>query len=150
MIQMPGFNGRCLAIALAAGAGMASAGCCPSVSGPTAPAASYSGRLAPGELQYYDADIPSDTTQINLDFTLDSITIPVRLRQIDPSCLPAAEDTCQNLYDSILPARPAGVFRFGNSLQPHGTRTRIVLQNMSPSETVTYTVTIAPHRAGCT
>ena len=93
---------------------------------------------------------PVSDDQINLDFTLDSTTIPLRLRQIDPSCLPAAEDSCQNLYDATMPPRPAGVLRFGNALQPYGTRTRIVLQNMSPSETVRYSVTITPFRGGCT
>jgi hypothetical protein len=46
------FNEGCLAIALAVGAAVASAGCCRSVSGPTAPAASYSGTLKPGEFQF--------------------------------------------------------------------------------------------------
>jgi len=141
---------RCIAIALAAGASLPAVGCCRSVSGPTGPAPSYSDTLKPGELRFHDADIPSATTQINLDFTLDSTTIPLRLRQIDPSCLPAAEDSCQNLYDATMPPRPAGVLRFGNALQPYGTRTRIVLQNMSPSETVRYSVTITPFRGGCT
>ena len=127
-----------------------SAGCCSSVSGPTAPAASYSGTLAPGEIRFYDADTPSNTTQINLDLTLDSTTIPLRLRQIDPACVPAADDACQSFYDSVTQPRPAGVLRFGNTLQPHGTRTRVVLQNMSASETLNYTVTITPHRGGCT
>jgi hypothetical protein len=113
-------------------------------------AASYSGTLAPGEFRFYDADIPSSTTQINLDFSLDSATIPLRLRQIDPSCLPAADDACQSFYDATLAPRPVGVLRFGNALQPHGTRTRIVLQNTSSTETATYTVTITPLRAGCT
>ena len=112
--------------------------------------ASYSATLSPGELRFYDADIPSSTTQINLDFTLDSTTVSLRLRQIDPSCLPAADDQCQSLYDATMSPRPAGVLRFGNTLQPHGTRTRIVLQNTSSSETVTYSVTITPFRAGCT
>ena len=142
--------GRCVAIALAAGFSLAAVGCCRSVSGPSAPAASHSGRLAPGEFQFYDVDTPRSTTQINLDFTLDSTTIPVRLRQIDPSCMPAAEDACVNFYDSTMPVRPPGVLRFGNALQPHGARTRIVLQNMSPSETVRYSVTITPFRGGCT
>ena len=150
MLRMNVLTGRCLTIALGVGVGMVSAGCCPTVSGPTAPTASYSGRLAPGEFQFFDADTPSSTTQINLDFSLDSTTIPLRLRQIDPSCVPAAEDTCPNFYDSTMPPRPAGVLRFGNALQPFGTRTRIVLQNMSPTETVAYSVTITPHRAGCT
>src|SRR5436309_2966101 len=122
-------------------------GCCSSASGPTA---SYSGTLAPGEFRFYDADIPSSTTQINLDLTLDSTTIPLRLRQIDPACLPAADDTCQSFYDAVTPPRPAGVLRIGNALQPNGPRTRIVLQNMSSSETLNYSVTITPHRAGCT
>jgi hypothetical protein len=140
---------RCLAIALA-GVGIASVGCCRSVSGPTAPAASYSGTLRPGEFQFYDADVPASTTQINLDITLDSATIPLRLRQIDPSCLPTTEDTCQNFYDATTPPRPAGVLRFGNTLQPHGSRTRVVLQNQSLTDTLTYSITNTPHRAGCT
>jgi hypothetical protein len=135
-----------LAIAL----GVASAGCCPTTAGPTAPAASYSDTLAPGEFRFYDADTPSTTTQIDLDFSLNSTTIPLRTRQVDPACLPAVEDTCQNFYDATTPPRPAGVLRFGNGLQVHGSRTRIVLQNMSTSETLTYRVTIAPRRAGCT
>jgi len=144
------FKEQCLAIALAAGAGMASFGCCQSVSGPTAPAASYSGTLTPGEFKFYDIDVPASTTQINLDITLDSTTIPLRLRQIDPSCVPTTEDTCQNFYDATTPPRPAGVLRFGNALQPHGSRTRVVLQNQSLTDTLTYSITITPHRSGCT
>ena len=150
MLRINAFAGCCLALTLGVAAGIAPAGCCPTVSGPSAPAESHSGRLAPGEFQFYDVDTPRSTTQINLDFTLDSTTIPLRLRQIDPSCMPAADDACVNLYDSTMAPRPAGVLRFGNALQPHGASTRIVLQNLSPSETVSYSVTIAPHRAGCT
>jgi hypothetical protein len=137
-------------VALAAAVTVASFGCCPSVAGPTAPAASYSDSLAPGEFRFYDADTPASTTQINLDITLNSTTIPLRLRQIDPSCLPTTEDNCQNFYDATTPPRPPGVLRFGNALQPHGSRTRVVLQNQSLTETMTYSITIEPHRAGCT
>ena len=143
-------SGRLAACWLAIALGLASAGCCPTTAGPTAPAASYSATLAPGEFQFYDADTPSTTTQIDLDVTLSSTTIPLRIRQIDPTCLPAAGDSCQNFSDSTLPPRPDGVLRFGNGLQVHGSRTRIVLQNMSGTETLTYRVTIAPRRAGCT
>jgi hypothetical protein len=135
---------------LAVGGAVAAAGCCPTVGGPTAPTASYTATLQPGEFQFYDADIPASTTQINLDFTLNSATVPLRLRQIDPSCLPGPDDTCQSFYDTTTPPRPAGVLRFGNALQPHGSRTRIVLQNMSFTESLTYTFVIAPRRAGCT
>ena len=139
-----------LTIVLASGATVAGAGCCSSMAGPTAPAAIYSATLAPGEFRFYDAEIPASTTQINLEFTLDSSTIPLRLRQIDPSCLPAANDACQSYYDAIMPPRQPNVLRFGNTLQPNGPRTRIVLQNSSTTDSVTYTVTIVPHRAGCT
>ena len=130
--------------------GLISAGCGPTTAGPTAPAAGYSDTLAPGEFEFYDADTPSDTTQINLAFTLNSTTVPLRIRQIDPTCLPSARDDCGNFYDATMPPRPDGVLRFGNGLQVHGSRTRIVLQNMSATEVLTYSVTIAPRRAGCT
>jgi hypothetical protein len=139
-----------LTILCAPGVALTCAGCCSSMAGPTAPAAGYSATLAPGELRFYDADTPASTTQINLDFSLDSATIPLRLRQIDPSCLPSADDACQSFYDATMPPRPSSVLRFGNALQPHGQRTRIVLQNMSPTDTVTYNITITPRRAGCT
>jgi hypothetical protein len=139
-----------LTTVFASSAALAGSACCSSVSGPTGLAASHSATLAPGEVRFYDADIPSSTTQINLDFTLDSTIVPLRLRQIDPACLPAADDVCQSFYDATMPPRPPGVVRFGNALQPHGTRTRIVLQNTSSGETVTYRVTITPFRGGCT
>lgn len=139
-----------LTIMIAAAVAVPCVGCCSSIAGPTAPAASYSASLAPGEIRFYDAAIPSSTTQINLDFTLDSATVPLRLRQVDPSCVPSDSDVCQSFYDATTPPRPPGVLRFGNTLQPNGTQTRIVLQNMSPTESVTYTLTITPHRAGCT
>ncbi len=142
---------RCfVAIGLAVSVAPIAACHCPTVSGPTGPAASYSATLAPGEVRYYDVDIPKDTTQINLQFQLDSLTVPLRLRQVDPSCLPMPEDTCQSFYDAQMPPRPAGVYSFGNTIPPRGSRTRIVLQNMSSNETVTYSVTITPHQAGCT
>jgi hypothetical protein len=139
-----------LTIVQASGAALMLSACCSSVAGPTGLVTSFSATLAPGEFRFHDADIPSSTTQINLDFTLDSSTIPLRLRQVDPSCLPAADDTCHSFYDATMAPRPAGVLRFGNTLQPHGTRTRIVLQNTSSTETVTYTITITPFRGGCT
>jgi len=138
------------AVALVAGVTVAAFGCCPSVAGPTAPAASYSDSLRPGEFRFYDAETPSSTTQINLDITLNSTTVPLRIRQIDPSCVPTTDDNCQNFYDATTPPRSAGVLRFGNTLQPHGSRTRVVLQNQSLTETMTYSITIEPHRAGCT
>ena len=141
---------RFFAIALAAGAALACAGCCPTTSGPTGPAVRYSATLAPGELRYYDVDVPKGTTQINLQFLLDSLTVPLRLRELDPSCLPASDDTCENLYDSRISPRPAGVNSFGATVPPRGTRIRIVVQNLSADETVNYSVTITPHQAGCT
>jgi len=128
-----------LTIVLAGGVAVFSVGCCSSMAGPTAPAESYSATLAPGEVRFYDAAIPSSTTQINLDFTLDSATVPLRLRQVDPSCVPSEGDVCQSFYEATTPPRPPAIFRFGNTLQPNGTQTRIVLQNMSPTESVTYT-----------
>jgi hypothetical protein len=72
------------------------------------------------------------------------------LRQIDPGCVPAVNDTCQTYHDVTLPARSPGVVQFGNTLQPFGPRTRIVVQNPSPDQPLALTLTIEPRRAGCT
>jgi hypothetical protein len=126
------------------------AGCCPTTAGPTAQAASYSMTLTPGEVRFFDANTPDSTTQINLTFRIESVEAPLRLRQIDPGCLPGPGDACQNFYDTTLTARPAGVVQFGNGLQPHGLRTRVVLENPSPDKSMDVALTIEPRRAGCT
>ena len=83
------------------------AGCCPTTAGPTAQAASYSMTLAPGEVRFFDADTPDSTTQINLTFRIESVDALLRLRQIDPGCLPGPGDACQNFlrYDAHAAAR---------------------------------------------
>ena len=128
----------------------ATSGCCSTVAGPSAPAASYTITLQPGELRYFDADTPSKTTQINLTFRFDSPEPTVRMRQIDPGCLPALGDACQSFADKTFPPRPPGVLQFGDLLQPHGNRTRIVIQNPSADTAVSLTLTIEPRQAGCT
>ncbi len=135
---------------LTGGLALLAAGCCPTVSGPTAPAASYSMTLAAGEVRFFDADTPASTTQINLTFRIESVDAPLRLRQIDPGCLPGPGDACQNFYDTTLTPRPSGVVQFGNSLPPQGLRTRVVLENPSPDRSVAVTLTIEPRQAGCT
>ena len=139
-----------VAVLLTSGLGLLAAGCCPSVAGPTSPAASYSMTLAPGEVRFFDADTPDSTTQINLTFRIELLDAPLRLRQIDPGCLPGPDDACQNFYDSTLAPRPSGVVQFGNGLQPHGSRTRVVVENPSPDRAVAVGLTIEPRRAGCT
>ena len=134
---------------LTGGLALFAAGCCPTVSGPTAPAASYSMTLAAGEVRFFDADTPASTTQIDLTFRMEPDAV-LRLRQIDPGCLPTPGDGCQNFYETTLTPRPSGVMQFGNGLQPHGLRTRVVLENPSPDRSVAVTLTIEPRQAGCT
>ena len=95
---------RFVTVPLVWGLASFAAGCCPSMAGPTAPAASYSMTLAPGEVRFFDADTPESTTQINLTFRIESLDAPLRLRQIDPGCLPGPGDACQNFYDTTLDA----------------------------------------------
>jgi len=135
---------------LASALALSAAGCCPTTAGPTAQAASYSMTLAPGEVRFFDADTPASTTQINLTFRIESVDAPLRLRQIDPGCLPRPGDECQNFSDTTLPPRSSGVVQFGNTLQPHGLRTRVVLENPSPDRSTAVALTIEPRRAGCT
>ena len=139
-----------VAVLLTSGLGLLAAGCCPTVAGPTSPAASYSMTLTPGEVRFFDADTPESTTQINLTFRIELQDAPLRLRQIDPGCVPRPGDECQNFYDTTLTPRPSGVVQFGNGLQPHGSRTRVVLENPSSDRAVAVSLTIEPRRAGCT
>ena len=46
------------------GLGLFAAGCCPTVAGPTSPAASYSMTLTPGEVRFFDAETPPSTTSV--------------------------------------------------------------------------------------
>ena len=124
--------------------------CCPTTAGPTTPASTYTVTLAPGQARFYDADTPATTTQINLTFRIEATDAPLQLRQIETGCEPSAADPCPSYYDTILTARPAGVVQFGNTLQPHGTRTRIVLRNPSETTAISLTMTVVAHRAGCT
>ena len=142
---------RALGLAAIVGAALAATACgCPTTAGPTAPIVSISATLAPGEFRYLDVDTPSSTTQINLQFTVSSTSALLVIRQIDPGCVPNTADGCTPLNQRDLTARPAGVNAFGSGLPVVGTRTRVVVQNGSPDETVTITMSVEPHRAGCT
>ena len=107
--------------------------------------------LAPGQIGYIDVDIPTSTTQVNLNFTVDVTNASLRLRQIDPACMPAPGDTCQNIFDSTMPPRPESVTRFSSSsgLSLQDARTRLVVENISDT-TLTVTLNVVPWRAGCT
>lgn len=128
---------------------LAAGGCCPTTAGPTGPMVSHTVLLAAGEFKYFDVDTPSGTTQINLTVRMNPEDV-FRLRQIDPSCTPNAEDPCAAFAEKTYPARPAGVRQFGDALTPRGTRTRIVLLNPSDQASVFIEITIEPRRAGCT
>ena len=142
---------RCVEIALAIGSALCAGSCgCPTVSGPTAPVVTVSGTLTPGEFRFLDADTPKSTTQINLRFAVSSVIAPLRVRQIDPLCLPTAADTCPALNEQMLTPRPAGVYTFGSGFPVTGAHTRIIVQNMSADETITVSMSIEPHQAGCT
>jgi hypothetical protein len=131
--------------------GVTTLGCgrCSTPTGPTAPAAAYSARLAPGEFRYYDTDTPTNTAQVKLQLSLDSVSAPLRIRIIESTCVPDNEQTCKILYEQNLDARPAGVYSFGSGVPVLAMRTRLLLQNASTEETVNITLGIAPQTAGC-
>jgi len=137
----------------AAAFGLFSVGCHCSVppGGPTSVGVTSSWTLAPGQSGYLDVDIPTSTTQINLNFTVEVTGAPLRLRQIDPACTPGTGDTCQNIFESTVPPRPQGVTRFSNSSGPslQNARTRLAVENISDT-TVNVTLNVVPWRAGCT
>ena len=99
---------------------------------------------------FLDADTPSDTSQIDVTFRLDSETVTLRVRQIDPGCAPGPDDACLTYRDSTLSPRPAGVAQFSMAMQPQGSRTRVVVQNLSADTSIAVTLTVAPRRAGWT
>ena len=123
--------------------------CCSAGTGPTAPAVAHSVELAPGEVRFFDVDTPEETATIRLTFSIPSTEAPIRLRTIDPGCLPAPGDACQSYSDTTLTPRPAGVTHFGSGVTPGGNRTRLVVENPSTVDSVALSISIEPQRAGC-
>ena len=126
-------------------------GCCPvPPGGPTATGVLHTVSLVAGERRFFDVDVPADTTQLNLDVILDRTDVTLRLRQVEPSCTPAPNDTCATLHSVDVGPRPPGVTRFGVAgLRIYRPRTRIVVETTSIDE-VSANMTVTPWRAGCT
>lgn len=129
---------------------LAAIGCCPvPPGGPTATGVTRLLSLAPGAIEYVDIDVPLETTQLNLEFAVETPDARLRVRQIETDCTPVAGAACPSRYDSTI-APPAGVRRIGSSgIATPGARTRIVVENVAEA-TVNLTLTIVPWQAGCT
>ena len=126
------------------------AGCCPvPPGGPTATGVTQTMSLVAGARHFFDVDVPADTTQLNVDLRLERSDVTLRLRQIEPSCIPESNDTCVTIHTADLGPRPAGVTRFSAGLRVHKPRTRIVVETTS-AVVVTVDMTVTPWRAGCT
>jgi hypothetical protein len=130
---------------------LVTAGCCPvPPGGPAAAGVTKSMSLTPGEIRYFDVDVPSSTTQLNFEFDIDVPEAPLRVREIESDCVPGPRDSCPSRRDWTLTPRPPGVRRFTSSgSTTPGARTRIVLENVSEAR-LAVTLTIVPWRAGCT
>lgn len=135
---------------LAAALPVVLAGCCPvPPGGPTAIGVRQTMNLVLGAPHFFDVDVPAETTQLNVDLMLDRTDVTLRLRQIEPSCLPESNDACATIHTAEIGPRPAGVTRFSTGLRVHKPRTRIVVETTSTA-VVTVDMTVTPWRAGCT
>jgi hypothetical protein len=126
------------------------AGCCPvPPGGPTATGVMQRMNLVDGAPHFFDVDVPAETTQLNVDLLLERTDVTLRVRQIEPSCMPELNDTCVTIHTAEIGPRPAGVTRFSTGLRVHKPRTRIVVDTTS-TVSVTVDMTVTPWRAGCT
>lgn len=136
------------------GIALVCAGCgCPTMSGPTGPAATNSGSVSAGGLTVHDYPPPSGTTQMEVVVQWGDPAIQLRLMWIDPDCDPLARDDCRRFSDPIGPfsTGPAMTIRVTATNQgpAAGPVMRFVVLNLS-DVAATYTMTVAPRQAGCT
>jgi hypothetical protein len=128
-------------------------GCACSPSGPTGPAASYTGSVMAAGVAFHDFAPPSGTTQMDVEVQWTPAQVAVRFIHGDPNCDPVQTSGCRAFTDPIGPfPNTNGEIRsiITNQGQMAGPRMRLVLRNLDTEQTAAYTLTIRPVRAGCT
>ena len=133
--------------ALAAGCG------CPTMSGPTGPTATFSDSVNAAGQKVHDYAPPGGTTQMEVVVQWSDAQIQLRLMWIDAECDPLTREDCRRFSEPLgpFPMGPATTIRVTATNQgpAAGSRMRFVVLNLS-DRAASYTMTIAPHQAGCT
>ena len=152
VLRKSGWRGRAL-LAVAIGViGQAGCGVC-SPMGPTGPMVTYTGTIEDGAVVFHDFPPPPQTTQMDVEVRWTPATVNLRFIHGHPDCDPMQTVDCRAFTDPIGPfPNTFGEIRsiITNQGQMAGPRMRLVLRNLDAGQTATYTLTIAPKRAGCT
>jgi hypothetical protein len=110
-----------------------------------------SGTLKPNEGRAFDVETPSDTTQINVSI---SWIAGLAVWQVHPDCPIETVDQCPILAGPGPLQAPPAVSQppttVGMTFVPQGPRARIIVKNTLSDVSLNFSVTIEPHRAGCT
>jgi hypothetical protein len=132
-------------VALLAAASMTGCGC--SVpSGPTGPVVRGSGTLAPNEVRFVDADIPPETTQVDVRI---SWIAGLAVWQVDSTCTMEGVDACPVLGGSKQPqSAPLASSILMGSIR-NVPRVRIVVKNTLADKPVDFSVEIEPFASRC-
>jgi hypothetical protein len=131
---------------------LVAAGCCPTTAGPTGPTATFSGTAA-GVLVFHDFPNPSGTTQMDVVLTWSDRDVQLRLFWVDATCNPIEQQDCRRFSDPIgSPPNSTGTISViaANQGPAEGPRMRFVVQNITTDRPASYSLTVAPRRAGCT
>jgi len=129
------------------------AGCCPTTAGPTGPTATFSGTVAGGAQVFHDFPNPPGTTQMDVIVTWTDRDVQVRLFWIESSCNPIERQDCRRFSDPIgSPSSSAATISViaTNQGPAEGPRMRFVVENITTDRPASYSLTVAPRRAGCT
>jgi hypothetical protein len=130
-----------------------SVACCPTTSGPTGPTATFTGTIAGAVPGVHDFMNPPGTSQMEVVVTWSDPDVDLRVSWVDSSCDPTTRDDCRRFSDPIgpLPGTSRIIRTIATNQGPAaGPRMRFVITRTTPGPDAAYSLTVAPHQAGCT
>ena len=113
----------------------------------------YTGTIDAAGVVFHDFPPPPETTQMDVEVRWTPATVALRFVHGHPDCDPVQTTGCVAFTDPVGPfPNTNGEIRLiiTNQGRMAGPRMRLVLRNLDATQSASYTLTIAPVRAGCT
>ncbi len=130
----------------------ASCGDCAST-GPSGPGVQFAGTLAGGSATFHDIVVPSNTDSVDLVAQWMPAEAQLAVTQISSDCDPTQRPDCPRVTETLRAAPGGPQNTLSGYLSHQGTsatgRVRVLLQNLTPDVSASYSATAIPQRHGC-